>query len=145
MSWRPTLPRWWTVIRARSTHGYVRSIALVVRSANWFKDVVNEIFNEDGSLRDSVFLKVIGEDYVRIAFETARATDPNAKLYINDYKWVTHLDSPHFAHILILKSLDSASYPKVTGMVNHVKKWIAAGVPIDGIGKKPAILLYGHL
>jgi endo-1,4-beta-xylanase len=48
-------------------------------------DVVNEALNEDGTLRQSQWLKIIGDDYIAKAFRYAHEADPHAELNYNDY------------------------------------------------------------
>jgi endo-1,4-beta-xylanase len=77
-------------------------------------DVVNEALNEDGTLRDSPWRKIIGDDYLALAYQFAHEADPDAQLYYNDY------------------SLDNTS--KRQGAIALVKKLQAAGVKIYAIG-----------
>nr|WP_233269120.1 endo-1,4-beta-xylanase [Paraglaciecola sp. L1A13] len=48
-------------------------------------DVVNEALNEDGTLRDSKWRQIIGDDFIEKAFVYAHDADPDAELYYNDY------------------------------------------------------------
>jgi len=78
-------------------------------------DVVNEALNEDGSLRESEFYKVLGEDYLAEAFKmAAAAAGPETKLYYNDYNmW---------------------NADKREGAIRMIEKIRAAGGRVDGIG-----------
>ncbi|SEP60309.1 endo-1,4-beta-xylanase [Streptomyces radiopugnans] len=78
-------------------------------------DVVNEAFNEDGSLRQSKFYQQLGASYIADSFRAARAADPDAKLFINDYNTET-------------------ANAKSDGLYRLVRDLKAQGVPIDGVG-----------
>lgn len=48
-------------------------------------DVVNEAIADDGTLRNTIWLKTIGPEYIEMAFRWAHETHPDAKLFYNDY------------------------------------------------------------
>lgn len=85
-------------------------------------DVVNEAFNEDGTFRENVFYTTIGEDYIANAFTAARAADPDAKLYINDYNV-------------------EGTGAKADGLYTLVSSLLSAGVPVDGIGMQAHLIV----
>lgn len=82
-------------------------------------DVVNEALNEDGTMRDSPWRRIIGDDYVQKAFEFAHEADPAAELYYNDY------------------SLENE--PKRNGAVALIRKLQVAGVKIAAVGTQEHI------
>jgi endo-1,4-beta-xylanase len=84
-------------------------------------DVVNEALNEDGTLRQSSWMKIIGEDYLEQAFRFAHEADPKAELYYNDY------------------SVENEAKRK--GALELVKKLKAKGVPITGVGLQDHVSL----
>ncbi|ANH83870.1 1,4-beta-xylanase [Niabella ginsenosidivorans] len=77
-------------------------------------DVVNEALNDDGTLRKSVFLDKLGDNYIVEAFRLAQKAAPHTKLYYNDY----NIEQP----------------AKRAGAIAIIKKIQAAGVRIDGVG-----------
>ena len=79
-------------------------------------DVVNEALNEDGTLRQSPWYRIIGPDYIEKAFQFAHDADPAAQLYYNDY----NLDYP----------------AKRDGAVRLIRSLQEHGVRIDGVGSQ---------
>lgn len=76
-------------------------------------DVVNEALNDDGTLRESKWLKIIGPDFIAKAFEFAQAADPDAELYYNDYS--LFLPAKADGAVKLVKEIQEQSI-KVTGI-----------------------------
>ncbi|MEV6728425.1 endo-1,4-beta-xylanase [Streptomyces sp. NPDC051364] len=80
-------------------------------------DVVNEAFEDgtSGARRDSN-LQRTGNDWIEVAFRTARAADPAAKLCYNDY------------------NVENWTWAKTQAMYAMVRDFKQRGVPIDCVG-----------
>ena len=77
-------------------------------------DVVNEAIEDDGSFRQSLYYKIIGPEFIELAFRFAHEADPNVELYYNDYS--TSLPAKREAICKLVRSLK------------------AKGLRVDGVG-----------
>src|SRR5271170_7494808 len=119
--WHTQLPLW--LIDGAFSPDELRSLMVAhiaaeagrYRGAIYAWDVVNEPFTDDGNWRNSIWREAMGPDYVAIALKAARAADPDAKLYVNDY------------------NVESAG-PKMRALYDLVASLKRNGVPIDGVG-----------
>jgi len=119
--WHLALPRWLETYQGDSQAWerlFRDHIQTVVRRyagkiVAW--DVVNEAFDNDGTLRKSIWLEKLGPGYVSRAFQYAREADPNARLFYNDFGQEDHPK-------------------KVQAILDMVADFRRRGIPIDGLG-----------
>jgi endo-1,4-beta-xylanase len=124
--WHNQLPAWltsgtWTRAQLRDIlRQHIFTEAGHFRGRIWAWDVVNEAFNDDGTLRDTLWLQVIGPDYIADAFRWAHQADPKAILFYNDYN---------------VEGVNAKS----DAVYELVRRLRGEGVPISGFGAQ------GHL
>ncbi|MCZ4119854.1 endo-1,4-beta-xylanase [Streptomyces sp. H39-S7] len=117
--WHSQLPSWVSSLPTNQVQAAMESH--ITTTATHYKgqlyawDVVNEPFNEDGSLRQDAFTAAMGTGYIADALRTAHAADPAAKLYLNDYN---------------IEGIGAKS----NAMYSLVQSLKSQGVPIDGVG-----------
>jgi endo-1,4-beta-xylanase len=134
LCWHESVPAW---IRepensAKARQLFVDHITTVCKHYagqlhSW--DVVNEaILPADGlpgGMRKSFWLEQVGPDYIELAFRTARAADPHAKLAYNDYGVEFERDEDAERRRLILELLRDLKKRDVpidaVGIQSHVK------------------------
>lgn len=117
--WHSQLSPWFATIEDSlefmdATEKHIKDLALHFKGIVDSWDVVNEALNEDGTLRNSIFLKKMGEEYLPLAFKWTSEVDPNAKLYYNDY----NMTNPE----------------KRQGAIRMIKKIQDQGIKVDGVG-----------
>ena len=86
-------------------------------------DVVNEpIEPKDGrpdGLRTAVFLETLGPEYLELAYHTARDTDPDARLVVNEYD--VELDAPE-------------QEARRVALLRLLERMRRSGTPVDAVG-----------
>lgn len=127
--WHSQAPRWFFVdaegkdvspeVLAKRMETHIKTVVGRYKGQVKGWDVVNEAILDDGSWRKSKFYEILGDDFIKLAFQYANEADPEAELYYNDFSM--------------------ANSGKREGVVKMVKDLQAQNIKIDGIG------MQGHL
>lgn len=107
-------------------------------------DVVNEALNDDGTMRESLWYKIIGEDFIEKAFEYAHEADSKAELYYNDYS--LELPAKRQTAIRVIKNLlakkipitavgsqshDNLNFPSLDEQEKTITEFAALGIKVN--------------
>ena len=136
--WHSQQPTWLSSDGKKNDQNWTRQQALdimknhITNVMKHFKgkvtewDVVNECLDDDQSiirtnpdgytLRQTVWQRAIGDDYIDSAFVFARRADPDAVLYINEY------------------GVEHQGKAKTVAYMNLVKYLKSRNIPLDGVG-----------
>jgi len=128
--WHSQLPNWinnpavpWTAATLKPVlENHVRTVVRHYKGKIDMWDVVNEMFNEDGTFRESIFYKTFGEDFVRWALTWAHEEDPDALLFINDYNF-------------------EYRGPKVDSAAAFFKTLVNEGYPLGAVGAQAHLVV----
>ncbi|TDB95505.1 endo-1,4-beta-xylanase [Micromonospora fluostatini] len=118
--WHTAVPSWidesWDTETIRDLlRNHVSTVVGRYRGKVWAWDVVNEVLDEQGGLRDTIWLRKLGPGYIADAFRWAHEADPNARLFINEYG-------------------TEGRTRKADGLFRLVRELRAVGVPVHGVG-----------
>jgi endo-1,4-beta-xylanase len=128
LAWHQNNPKWLeaTATKENARELLVTHIETVAgryagRMHSW--DVVNEAIRvEDGradGLRNSMWLRLIGEDYIELAYKTAREADPQALLTYNEYG---------------IEPETREGEQKREAVIEMLRRMVARRVPVDAVG-----------
>lgn len=112
------------LIERMKAHIYAVAGHFKGRVKGW--DVVNEAILDNGKFRKSEYYRIIGPEFIRLAFQFAHEADPEAELYYNDYS----MDRPgkRDAVVRLIRDLKAHGCRiDAVGMQSHV----AFDTPLD--------------
>jgi endo-1,4-beta-xylanase len=121
LNWYQNLPAWVTnfsgdsIAWEKMLKDHIQTVVARYKGKVSSWDVVNEYFNDDGTIRTSVWVKNLGPDYIARCFQYAHEADPGALLFYNDY-----------GH-----EYSSAKRTAIGKLINAFKE---RNIPIHGIG-----------